>query len=392
MGPLDLNGIQEAIRRENLDGWLFCNFQHRDILADTMLNISGDAVNSRLWFYVVPARGEPFKLVHAVEAGILDGLAGPKALYVSREDLSAALRPLGGKRWAVHCSDTLTAISFLDAGTAAFLEKTGLMLVSAAPLIQRFRGLLDADGIASHERAVDQLYGIVDLVWGQVRRAYVEAIAFCEGKLRELLLEEMDRRGLVTGHPPIVAAGVNSGNPHYDFTGGGSPIREGDVIQLDLWAKEKTPGAIYGDISWVGVFAKEATAEAEQCFADLVSAREGACRFIGTELAAGRDVSGAMVDRETRKLLTARGYGEAMKHRTGHGIDTACHGSGVNMDSVEFPDFRLLLEGACFSLEPGVYFPGFGMRTEIDVYIARGKPVISGKNHERQFKLLTCRP
>jgi Xaa-Pro aminopeptidase len=206
------------------------------------------------------------------------------------------------------------------------------------------------------------------------------------------MLEEMDRRGLVTGHPPSVAAGVNSGNPHYDFTGGGSPVREGDVIQLDLWAKEKTPAAIYGDISWVGVFANAAAAETEQCFADLVSAREGACRFIEMELAAGREVSGAMVDRETRKMLTARGYGEALKHRTGHGIDTECHGSGVNMDSVEFPDSRLLLEGACFSLEPGLYFSGFGMRTEIDVYIARGRPVISGKKHERQFKLLTCRP
>ncbi|MDR2185409.1 MAG: M24 family metallopeptidase [Treponema sp.] len=391
MDPLELGGIREAIRRENLDGWLFCNFQHRDTLADAVLRIGGGESNSRLWFYAVPALGEPVKLVHAVEAGILDGLAGTKAIYVSREDLRAALKPLGGKRWAVHSSDSLTAVSFLDAGTAAFLEKAGLVLVSAASLIQRFRGLLDAAGIASHERAVDQLYGIVDLAWDRVQRAYAGARPLYEGDLRDLMLEEMDRRGLVTGHPPIAAAGANSGNPHYGFTGRGGRIRRGDVIQLDLWAREKAPAAVYGDIAWAGVFSGEAPAETERRFADLVSAREGAFRFIGTELAAGRNVSGAMVDRETRKMLTALGYGEALKHRTGHGIDTECHGSGVNMDSVEFPDSRLLLEGACFSLEPGVYFPGFGLRTEIDVYIAQGKPVVSGKNHSRQFKLLTCR-
>ena len=391
MGPVELGGIQEAIRRENLDGWLFCNFRHRDTLADAILGIDGNGVNSRLWFYAVPACGEPFGLVHAVEAGVLDGLAGTKALYAGREDLGAALRPLAGKRWAVHSSDTLTAVSFLDAGTAAFLEKTGLTLVSAAPLIQRFRGLLDEAGMAGHERAVDQLCGIVDLVWDRAQRAYAGKSPLCEGDLRDLMLEEMDRRGLVTGHPPIVAAGVNSGNPHSDITGRGSLVREGDVIQLDLWAKERGPAAIYGDISWVGVFAREAAAETERCFADLVSAREGACRFIETELAAGRDVSGAMVDRETRKMLAARGYGEALKHRTGPGIAPECHGSGGNMDRVEFPASRLLLEGSCFSLEPGVYFSGFGMRTEIDVYIARGKPVVSGKNHGRQFKLLTCR-
>ncbi|MDR2019822.1 MAG: M24 family metallopeptidase [Treponema sp.] len=391
MDPLELGGIQEAIRRENLDGWLFCNFQHRDKLADSILNISGGEANSRLWFYVVPAWGEPFKLVHAVEAGILDGLAGTKAFYISREDLGAALSPLGGKRWAVHSSEALPAVSFLDAGTAAFLEKAGLVLVSAASLIQRFRGLLDAAGIASHERAAAELYGIVDLVWDRVRRAWSGKLPLREGDLRDWMLEEMERRGLLTGHPPIVAAGANSGNPHYGFTGRGDPVQEGDLIQLDLWAKERTPSAIYADISWVGVFSGEAPAKMEQRFADLVSAREGAWRFIEAELAAGRDVSGAMVDRETRKILARRGYGEALKHRTGHGIDTECHGSGVNMDSVEFPDSRLLLEGACFSLEPGVYFSGFGMRTEIDVYIDRGKPVISGKNHERQFKLLTCR-
>jgi Xaa-Pro aminopeptidase len=209
-----------------------------------------------------------------------------------------------------------------------------------------------------------------------------------EGDLRTLILDEMGKRGLITDHPPIVAGGMNSANPHYDFAGSGALIREGEVIQLDLWAKEAGEGAIYADISWVGVFAAAPSAPVERAFGDLVEAREGACRFIGEELQAGRRLTGAEVDRKAREILIGRRYGEALKHRTGHGIDTECHGSGVNMDSVEFPDGRPILEGSCFSLEPGIYLAEFGLRTEIDVYIRQGAPVISGG--KPQFSLLTC--
>jgi Xaa-Pro aminopeptidase len=287
-------------------------------------------------------------------------------------------------------SDTLPAVSFLDAGTASLLEKAGLILVSAASLVQRFRGLLDARDMASHERAAGHLYDMVDMAWDMVKKAYAGKTPLREGRLRTFLLEEMESRNLVTDHPPIVAAGAHSGSPHYDFSGSGALIREGDVIQFDLWAKENAEDAVYGDISWAGVFAPEPAEPVEGAFQDLVGAREGAYRFIAAELAAGRRPSGAMVDQKTRDLLSARGLGGALKHRTGHGIDRDCHGSGVNIDGVEFPDHRLLLDGSCFSLEPGIYFSGFGLRTEIDVYISGGTPVISGQNHSRQFTLLTC--
>jgi Xaa-Pro aminopeptidase len=222
-----------------------------------------------------------------------------------------------------------------------------------------------------------------------VRAAYALHQPLCEGDIRNLFLDEMHRRGLICDHSPIVGAGVNSGNPHYDFSGSGATFVQGDVIQFDLWAKEATPGAIYADISWVGIFARDVPPRVEQAFTDLVSAREGAYRFIAEGFSAEkRALSGADVDRKTRELLINMGYASALKHRTGHGIDTEVHGSGVNMDSVEFPDFRPLLEGSCFSLEPGIYFADFGLRTEIDVYIKNGKPVISGK--DRQFNILTC--
>jgi Xaa-Pro aminopeptidase len=383
-----LNALQEAIREEGLDGWLFCNFRHRDKLADEILHINPGTTNSRLWVYAVPASGKPLGILHAIENDSLGDLPGNRASYRSREELFSRLKPLAGKRWGVHVSESITAISYLDAGTAAIFEKAGLLPVSAAGLLQRFKGLLNDTDIQAHEKAADHLYEIIPLAWALVREAYGRGGRLFEGDIQKLMMGEMKKRNLITDHPPIVAAGANSGNPHYDVAGAGGLVKPDDVIQFDIWAKDAGSAGIYADISWVGVYGSKPRPDIEKAFAELVSAREGAWEYIRQELAAGRRPSGAMVDRKTREILTGLGHEQAIRHRTGHGIDTEVHGAGVNMDSVEFPDSRLLLDGSCFSLEPGIYFPGFGMRTEIDVYIKDGKPVVSGQ--DRQFQLLTC--
>jgi Xaa-Pro aminopeptidase len=390
MKAAELQNMQEAIRNEGLDGWLFCNFHHRDNLSDEILRLDPHATNSRRWVYGVPAQGEPLGIVHVIEQDILKELPGSRVSYISREDFLCALSPLAGKRWGVHSSETLCPVSYLDRGTAETLEQAGLTLVSAAGLIQRFKGLLDERGIESHERAVAGLYRIVETAWDRVKKSYASKKSLCEGDIRRLMMDEMEKQGLIPDHPPIVAGGVNSGNPHYDFSGDGAVFKTGDVIQFDLWAKEAATGSVYGDISWVGVYALQAPASVEKAFGDLIHAREGVLSFINGEFQAGKRLTGTMTDQKTRELLIERGYGTAIKHRTGHGIDTECHGSGVNIDSVEFPDSRFLLEGSCFSLEPGIYFPEFGLRTEIDVYIHHGNPVVSGRENRRQFTLLTC--
>lgn len=398
MDSVKIGEMRQAIRGEGLDGWLFCNFRHRDRLADAILGIDPASINSRLWIYAVPAEGSPMAvplgILHAIEPDSLgSALPGDRVFYRSREELLARLAPLGGKRWGCHFSPFITAISCLDAGTAATLTGAGLSLVPAEGLIQRFKGLLDPPGMESHERAAVHLYEIVERAWEETRRAFTQGTPLYEGDLQRLMLDEFEKRGLVTGHPPVVAAGKNSGNPHYDPGGGTNPGRGArftvnDVIQFDLWAKEKESSAVYADISWAGVFGGSAPPVVEEAFSHLLRAREGAYRFISDALAAGRRPTGAEVDRASRAILEECGCGNAIRHRTGHGIDTQVHGSGVNMDAVEFPDSRLLLDGSCFSLEPGIYFPDFGMRTEINVYIKDGRPVISGK--PRQFTLLYC--
>ena len=385
--------MQKAILGEGLDGWLFCNYRHRDKLADELLGINPHTVNSRLWLYAVPSSGEALGILHAIEPDSLGTgqsmLPGQRVFYSSREELLQKLSALTGKRWGIHYSDTIPAISYIDAGTARMLEQAGLLTASAAPLIQRFKGLLNDDQIQSHLKAADHLYEIVETAWNRVRLSYNERTKLCEGDLRSLIRGEFSRRGLVCEHNPIVAAGINSANPHYDFNDDGALIKENDIIQFDIWAKDSSPGGIYADISWLGVYSHTVPDWAAQAFEKLLCARDGAYCFIKNELNAGRRPSGEAVDRKTRALLCERGCGGALRHRTGHGIDTEVHGSGVNIDSVEFPDSRLLLEGSCFSLEPGIYFENFGMRTEIDVYIKNGQPFISGR--DRQYTLLDCK-
>jgi Xaa-Pro aminopeptidase len=386
----DLESLQKAIQTEGLDGWFFCKFRHRDNISDEILRISPESSNSRYWFYAVPASGEPLKIIHSVEPDTLEMLPGSKILYVSREDLLASLKPLAAKTWGVHYSEELAAISYLDAGIAAVLKGAGLKLVSAASLIQRFCGLLDNNGTVLHERAAVHLYEIVKITWDFIQKAFKEQKTIFEADVRSLMVHEMEKRQLISDSNIIAAAGINSGNPHYNFTGSGAQIRKGDIIQLDLWTKEGSKEAIFADISWAGVFAEKIPEEAEKRFAAIVSAREGAVSYIESELSAGRRPTGASVDQKARDIINSLGYKDGLKHRTGHGIDREIHGSGVNIDSIEFPDSRLTLEGSCFSLEPGLYFSDYGMRTEIDVYIRDGKPVISGYPFERQFTLLSC--
>ncbi|MDR1177415.1 MAG: peptidase M24, partial [Spirochaetaceae bacterium] len=219
-----IEAIQEAICQEKLDGWLFSSFRRRDRLSDEILELPGNLTNTRSWFYAVPAQGSPLKIVHAVEASHLDTLPGEKRVYVSREEMLACLAALAGKRWGVHVSDSIFAISYLDAGTAANLERAGLTLCSAAPLIQRFKGLLGEKAIASHEKAARDLYAIVDETWALVKKSHESGTPLFEGDMRASMLAGMEKRGIATDHPPIVAVGVHSGDPHFDFSGQGSEV------------------------------------------------------------------------------------------------------------------------------------------------------------------------
>ena len=378
---MNLPRAQHAVAQEGLGGWLFYNLQHRDRISDRILGIPDSVHNTRPWVYLVPAQGEPRKLVHAIEERILDSLPGTRLAYASREEFLAGLRELARGLGPVACqySSQLPMLSYLDHGTTQLLEECGFTLRSSQALIQRFLGILDEEGARSHEAAAVHLYSIVSVVWERLGAELGAGRPLAEGEVQAWILEEFRARGLETESPPVVAVGRHSADPHYEPTpGGGALLESGQVLLLDLWARQKRAGSVYADITWVGVLAKRAEDKVQRAFAAVVRAREEGLRFIREALGRGEQPAGADVDRRVRAVLQEAGYGEHLKHRTGHAIDAQLHGYGANLDSVEFPDPRRLIEGSCFSVEPGVYLPGFGIRCEVDVLIRGGAARVTG--------------
>ncbi len=394
---MDIEQIQQAIREESaekhLDGWFFCNFSHRDKLTDTFFALDERAVSSRRWFYIVPPRGEPVKIVHIIEKNVLDSLPGKTLCNSGQDELRTLLHPYAGAVFAAFTDADIPVVSTVDGGTAAFLASADITLVSAAPLIQRYKGVLSPAQIQSHEKAAGILYRTTERAWDLVCGHFKRGAPLTEKTVAGFILGEFDAEGLTTDHCPIVAFGPNTANPHYEVPeNGGRTAQPGDIVQFDMWAKY--PGGIYADISWVGIYGSTAPEDARQAFSVLVRARDTVYSEI--ERRHGDPVTGAELDRAVRSVLCGAGFENAIRHRTGHGIDTDCHGSGVNLDSCEFPDSRKIIEGSCFSVEPGIYLETYGMRTEVNIYISHGRPVISGAyagtgNGHIQREILTTR-
>jgi Xaa-Pro aminopeptidase len=332
--------------------------------------------------------------VHRIEASILDHVPGQTILYSTREEFANALFHSLSQASVVAAdfSETIPVGSFLDHGTALLAEACGCRLVPAENIVARCLGTLDTEGFRSHQEAAEVLFSAISEAWAVVTQRFggmtSRKSALFEGELRDLIAQRISDAGLVSDGPPIVGAGIHSSNPHYSVTGRGSALAMDDVVQFDVWARKDSLGAVYADISWIGVIAPEPSPEQQRAFSAVVFAREEAIATLVSGLAEERAVRGADVDAVVRRTLAALGYGDFLRHRTGHSIGGCVHGFGVNLDSVEFPDRRVLPEGACFSIEPGVYLSEFGMRTEIDCVINGGKLQITGGERRQQTLLL----
>ena len=375
-----LDRVPPALRAAGLEGWLFYNIYHRDHVADAILGVAPDTMNTRPWACLVHADGTLQRIVHAIEAHVLDHLPGPVARYASRDEFLQRLRAACRNRRpiALNYSETIPALSLVDHGLASLLLQLAIPTVSAETLIQRVLGVLDPAARASHDRAATALRAILAATWQRLAQHLRSATPVSEGMVRDWIGDGFREHGLVTEEPPLVAAGGNSSDPHYQPAGAGAPIAPRQLVQFDLWAREPAPGAVYADISWVAYTGSPLPAEIAATFAAVCAARDGAVALIRERLRRAAPVSGAEVDRHARAILQQQGLLSHVRHRTGHAIDTRLHGIGVNLDAVEFPDPRPLLDGSCFSIEPGVYRREYGMRTEINAYVQDAELVISG--------------
>lgn len=378
---MDLGSVQSALRELGVDGWLFIDFRGRDFFAKEVLGLTG--FKSRRWAYLIPAWGEPRKILHRIEPRNLEHLPGTVAWYSTwrewERELAGLLR--GSRSVAMQYSpmNALPYLGTVDAGTVELVRAAGgagLSVVSSAPLVARFQGRISAEQIASHEKASVLVDRVKDEAFAEIGRRARSGAPMTEREAVERIEGRFGELGIIPeGHGPNVSAGANAGNPHYDPPAEGSALIELETpVLIDLWGKmADDPQAVVYDITWCGYVGDGPLPEAyAEMFGVAMRARDAAEEVIRARYAEGAAVSGAEADDACREVVTAAGYGEWFTHRTGHAIDTRTHGSGVNLDNFETHDDRPLLPGACFSIEPGIYCPRglpFGVRTEINLVI-----------------------
>ena len=379
---MDLHAIQKALRERNIDAWLFCDHHHRDPIAYRVLGIPEGLMVTRRWFYLVPAKGEPTKLVHRIEAGHLDSLPGPKELYSGWQELFDRMKGLLASHRDIAMqyspNNLVFTISLVDAGTVDLIRGLGKNVVSSQDLVAQFESTMSDDQIATHYAARDVIDRLTAEAFQEIGRR-VRNGGTHEHQIQQWFAEAFERENLVTDDPPIVAVNAGSGNPHYEPSARHPvPIREGDFVLLDVWAKKNAPGAIYYDITWTGAVGKPNDRQRE-IFKIVSEARDLGVKTVVDAIAAGRPIAGWEVDRAVRGLIKAAGYGDYFPHRTGHSIGTNVHANGANMDDLEIHDERRILPNSCFSIEPGIYLPEFGVRSEVNVLVRNGRAEVTGK-------------
>jgi Xaa-Pro dipeptidase len=382
---MNLDQIQAALCREQVDGWLFYDHHHRDPIAYRILGLSDTLHVSRRWYYFIPAEGQPRKLTHRIESGKLASLPGSGQLYSSWQELEAGLRTMlePYQKLAMQYSprNTIMYVSLVDAGTVEVLRDMGKTIVSSADLVSRFEAVLTPEQIASHYEAQRHIDDIVADAWKHIatRLRSSNGAPPNEYEVMVWLQEAMRRAGIAEGYGPNVSVNANSSDSHYEPTSAFSkPISEGDFLLIDIWGRMDRPGTCFYDITWTGVVGREPSERERQVFSAVAQARDAAIRTVQEAFAAGKPIAGWQADDAARAVIRNAGFGEYFTHRTGHSISTETHGNGANLDNLETHDERLILPNTCFSVEPGIYLPEFGVRSEINMLTEPGRAIVTG--------------
>ncbi len=388
---MHIEEIQSALQEEQLDGWLFFDHHQRDLLAYRILKLNPKQVATRRWYYFIPAHGEPKGLVHAIESGALTGLPGDIRKYSSwTAQVEGVRRLLAGSRkiamqYSPNCA--IPYVSLVDGGTIELVRGAGVEIVTSANLVQLFEARWSAAQLGMHLEAGRRVDRVRAEAFQKIAAALASSQTITEWDVNRFIRAGFDNAGLVTDHGPIVAVNANMSNPHYEPEPEGSrEIRQGDAVLIDMWAKLNQPSAVYYDITWTGFCGVSPPSALQNIFEVVRDARDRAVSYVQGAIARGEALQGFQVDDAARGYIQERGFGEYFVHRTGHSIGEEVHGTGANMDNLETHDERRVIPRTCFSVEPGVYLPDFGIRSEVNVYVGDKEARVTG---EVQAKLVT---
>lgn len=392
--------IQSELQKAGLDGWLFYDFRGSDILMPRILKI-GRAGGSRRWYYYIPAKGEPVKVVHAIEPGNLDALPGKKLIYrewqLIRSNLTKAIigeGPARGKKPRVAMqyspNNDIPYIARVDAGTVEMVRSLGVDVVTSADLVQRFEAVWTKEQFVLHTEAVQKMQKIIIETFGEIKRRINANIPTTENDVQQFMMKRYGESGL-NPSPMIVAVNANAASPHYfPRMGKGASINRGDLVLIDTVTKvTNRPGAPAADLTWVGYVGETVPEEYTKIWDIVFEAQQAAFNAVRNAFRKGEPITGAAVDDVSRSIIKKAGYGDEFLHRTGHSIGEEGHGNGANIDNLETRDSRRLIPGTAFSIEPGIYLEGkFGIRSEIDVYVTENDAIITAPHQKEIFAIM----
>ena len=382
---MDIARIQQALADEQLNGWLFYDFRKTNPIAYEVLGLPIDDMYTRRWLYFIPQQGKPTAFISAVESHVLRGLPGERRVYRTwqemHEFLKSFLQP--GTRVAMEYSpfNAIPYMARVDAGTVELIRSFGVEVVSSANMAQRFVAQLSETQMESHREAGRRIIAAKDRLFQELGTDLKAGTALDEYQVQQRFLALINQAGIVVEEPPIVAANANSGNPHYEPTAEKySPIQHGDLVLFDFWGRLPEPGSVIADYTWTAFAgtAEEIPARHKEVFAIVRNARNAGIAFVQKQLGVGAAVQGGQVDDAVRSVIASAGYGDYFVHRTGHSITTMIHGNGANIDNFETHDTRQLLPNTCNSIEPGIYLPEFGIRSEVDLLIHERDTEVTG--------------
>ena len=389
-----LDDAREYLQTEDLPGWLIYDYLGCNPVLAQVAPPSGHV--TRPVFLFVPAAGSPTLLTHHVDAGKFadsgDGSDMATVVYSSRTTLESALRNTlaGHSRVAMEYSprNGLPRVSRVDAGTVELVRSMGADVVSSADLMQYATQRWSSEQLAGHRRAAEKLGIIVNEAFARIGQRLADGPT--EFEIAEFIRQRFREEGLVTADGPIVSTNAHCSDPHYEPAAqGSSVIAPGDWVLIDLWAREDTPGSVYADITWTAYVGDNPSERHRQVFDIVLGARDAVLSFLQDSFSRGEPIQGWQADDVARSYISDHGFGDYFTHRLGHSIYHTVHGEGVNLDNFETHDTRRIIPGIGFSIEPGIYLPEFGVRSEIDAYMSEDGPYASSPV-QRDIVLITA--
>jgi len=371
---MNLSEIQKALVASELDGWLLFDFHGLNPIAARVAGLAGAHMITRRWFGLIPAKGEPVWLHSAIEAHVFADLPGKKVAYVGWRQLEEKLHGLlaGHRRVAMEYSPggAIPYVSRVDGGTLEMVRAGGAEVISSADLVQFFEARWSPEALASHRRSARHLDEIVQRTFHEIAQSVTAGRTRTEHEIQQFMMDLFRKRDLAA-ELPIVAVNANAGNPHYEpVEGKSASIKSGDLVLLDLWCREKVDSAVFADITWMGFVGKTVPTRYDDVWQAVAGARDAGIKYVLDSARDGKILRGCDVDDVARAFIRDRGYERFFIHRTGHNVGREVHGNGAHLDNLETRDERRLIPGTGFTIEPGVYLPEYGIRSEVNLYIA----------------------